>query len=64
MTVLRNSAWTGRAPRTLEGAFGPHTSKNIVPMADPVHPRDRIVMVASAVAAFVLGALMLLEVVA
>lgn len=27
--AYRNSAWTGRAPRTLEAAFGPHTRSEI-----------------------------------
>lgn len=27
--TYRNSSWTGRAPRTLEAAFGPHTRSEI-----------------------------------
>lgn len=48
---MMNSSWTGRAPRTLEGAFGPHirsTHAEIVPMDEPLHPADKLVIVASA----------------
>ena len=48
---MLNSSYTGRAPRTLEGAFGPHirsTHAEIVPMDAPLHPVDAIVIKVSA----------------
>jgi hypothetical protein len=44
----------GRFPRTLSDAFGPHTSSHITEEAEPMHPTDRIVVIASAIAALVL----------
>jgi hypothetical protein len=37
----RSSAWTGRAPRTLEEAFGPYTSADFP--EDPVTTRGHAV---------------------
>lgn len=42
---------TKRYPRTLEQAFGPHTSQRIEPQPEEMHPHDRIVLAACAVAA-------------
>ena len=41
---------TKRHPRTLSEAFGPHTSQRIEPTPEPMHPHDRIVLKASALA--------------
>ena len=27
---MKNSSWTGRSPRTLQAAFGPYTSRELV----------------------------------
>jgi hypothetical protein len=44
---MNNSNWTGRTNRTLEDAFGPHTSRKI---DAPMHWQDRVTTWASAVA--------------
>lgn len=45
----KGSAWTGRAPRTMNEAFGPHVSLPGERKA-PYHRKDRIVMWACATA--------------
>ena len=48
-TRARGSAWTGRTPRTMNEAFGPHVS--ISGEREAAHHRnDRIVMWACAIA--------------
>lgn len=42
---------TYRHPRSLEQAFGPHTSQRIEPKPEVMHPHDRIVLRFCAVAA-------------
>jgi hypothetical protein len=37
-------------PRTMQAAFGPYTSNDLQPMPEPMHPHDRIVIKASALA--------------
>lgn len=44
---MHKSNWTGRYPRTLEQAFGPHTSKQIHERYDPMPKADRIVLTVS-----------------
>lgn len=41
---------TKRYPRTLQEAFGPHTSSQIWAQPDPMHPKDRIVVRAALIA--------------
>jgi hypothetical protein len=43
-----------RFARTLDEAFGPHCRKHITEPDEPMHPTDRIVVIASAIAALVL----------
>jgi hypothetical protein len=43
-----------RFPRTLEQAFGPYTSQLITEAEEPMHPHDRIVVIASVIAAVAL----------
>jgi hypothetical protein len=43
--------------RNLDQAFGPYTSSHITEAEEPMHPHDRIVVIASAVAALVLAGL-------
>ena len=50
----RSSAYTGRAARSLEGAFGPYQRHGLHTAPEPMHPTDRIVVAASAVAAVVM----------
>jgi len=45
----KGSAWTGRAPRTMNEAFGPHVSLPGEREA-AYHRKDRILMLACAVA--------------
>lgn len=54
---MNTSNWTGRAPRTLEDAFGP--SVRDFTESQPFHKSDRIVMwgCAAAVVAFIVIAL-------
>lgn len=40
---------TRRFPRTLEQAFGSHERGGLQAPAEPVHPADKVVLVASAV---------------
>lgn len=52
-TRAKSSAWTGRAPRSMNEAFGPHVHLPGEREA-AYHRNDRIVMWASAAAAAVL----------
>ncbi len=45
----RSSAYTGRAARSLEGAFGPYQRHGLHTTPEPMHPHDRIVVTASAI---------------
>lgn len=45
-----NSNYTGRIARNLNEAFGPHCSPYVSPMPEPIHPHDKIVLCACAVA--------------
>jgi hypothetical protein len=47
---------TRKYPRTLEQAFGPYTSRDFND-TEPMHPSDKIVLVASAIGAVVLIAM-------
>jgi hypothetical protein len=47
------SNWLGHSARTLDEAFGPHCRKHISEPVEPMHPTDRIVVIASAIAALV-----------
>lgn len=47
---MKNSSWTGRAPRTLEAAFGPYTSHRFVETSRRVSRLDWWLGVALAVA--------------
>lgn len=61
---LSSSSWTGRAPRTLESAFGPSvrsTHAVIEPLDEPLHPADVLVIRASAIAAAVLFVILVAE---
>lgn len=62
MSAHRNSAWTGRAPRSMEQAFGVRSNRDpIHPMQTPPEPRRRLVedraLYAVAIMALVLLAL-------
>lgn len=48
--MIRNSNWTGRIPRDLNGAFGPHTSNDVQPMRQAPTRAERIADVLLAVA--------------
>jgi len=40
-----SSTWTGRAPRTLQQAFGPYTSRGVLPMQEREQRRwDRVML--------------------
>lgn len=45
---------TRRYPRTLQEAFGPYTSTQIEEPSAPVHPADKVVLVACTLAAIAL----------
>lgn len=47
----RSSNWTGRSARSMADAFGPYTDNRISEPEEPMHPTDRIVIWASAIAA-------------
>lgn len=47
----RSSSYTGRAPRSLECAFGPYQRHGLHTTPEPMHASDRIVVIASALAA-------------
>ena len=53
--MTRNSSWTGRAPRTVQQAFGPHTSRE---MQGPVPRADRVYGVLLATLIGIAGALL------
>lgn len=53
---FRSSSYTGRAARDLDSAFGPYTSRQFV---EPMHWQDKVVTVASAIAAVALGAVLI-----
>ena len=57
-----SSNWTGRAHRTLESAFGPHTSHHIEAPDDypPMPPADVIVVATCAIGALALLAMLAL----
>ena len=48
---LRSSNWTGRAHRSIESAFGPYARGPIHEPETPMPTADKIVIVASIVAA-------------
>jgi hypothetical protein len=52
--MSRRSNWTGRSARSMADAFGPHTDNRITEASEPMHPTDRIVVIACALAALVL----------
>ena len=43
-----------RFPRTLSEAFGPYTDNRISEPEEPMHPHDKIVVIACAIAALAL----------
>lgn len=43
---LQHQNWSGRAPRSIEDAFGPHASNRITVPKDPMPKSDKIVLVA------------------
>lgn len=57
-----SSNWTGRAHRTLESAFGPHTSHHIEAPDDypPMPAADVVVVATCAIAALVLAVMALM----
>ena len=57
----RSSSWTQRAPRTLEQAFGPHSSGPVHPMPDrrPIPRHEIALYIVSAACAIVVGLLLL-----
>ena len=60
--TTHSSAWTGRAPRSIESALGPHATDYI--HDDDMHPHDRIVTIASAIVAVIAVALIAYGVIA
>ena len=50
---------TRKFPRTLSEAFGPYTSQHIEPAPEPMHPHDRVVLRACALAAIALVAFLI-----
>ena len=50
----RSSHWTGRSARSMSDAFGPYTDNRISEPEEPMHPHDKIVVIASVIAALVL----------
>ena len=59
----RSSNHTGRFPRSLEEAFGPHTSHHITEDEPPMPAADVVVVVTCTVAAVVLLGLVLFGVI-
>jgi hypothetical protein len=49
---------TRKYPRTLVDAFGPYTSNTLHVKPEPMHKHDRIVLIGSGVAGFVVFILM------
>ena len=43
---MNTSNWTGRAPRTLEQAFGPHTNTSILDRAEDMQAHRRLARIA------------------
>ena len=60
--MIHSSNHTGRYPRSLEEAFGPHTSHHIEAPDDypPMPPADVIVVATCAIAALVLTVMALM----
>jgi len=57
----KSSNWTGRAHRSLESAFGPHTSRHIeTEDYPPMPPADVIVVATCAIGALALLAMLAL----
>ena len=56
----KSSNWTGRAHRTLESAFGPHTSRHFVEDYPPMPAADVVVVATCAIAALVLTVMALM----
>ena len=56
----KSSNWTGRAHRSLESAFGPHTSRHFVEDYPPMPAADVIVVVSCAIGALALLAMLAL----
>lgn len=54
---------TRKYPRTMQAAFGPHTSHELHPMPEPMHRHDRIVLWACTVAVAVVSALIIIGVI-
>lgn len=48
-----------RHPRSLVEAFGPYTSQRIEPAPEPMHPHDRVVLRACALAAIAMVAFLI-----
>jgi hypothetical protein len=42
---------SGKFSRTMVEAFGPYTSHALAPMPEPIHPTDKVVLVACALGA-------------
>jgi hypothetical protein len=57
----RSSAWTGRTHRTLESAFGPHTSRHIDEPTRPIPAQDIALYIVAVLASFLLAGLLILE---
>lgn len=57
--MLNSSNWTGRTPRTLEHAFGAHTSRHIQQPYTPMSRSDKIVVTAGLIAMAVIAVLAL-----
>lgn len=49
-----NSAWTGRAARSMTEAFGPHTDRNLQPLPQPQRKREAW-FIAACLACLLLG---------
>jgi len=48
------SNWLGHSARSLTDAFGPYTDHRISEPVEPMHPTDKVVFVASVIAAVVM----------
>ena len=55
-----SSNWTGRAHRSLDSAFGPHTSHHITEDEPPMPAADVIVVATCAIAALALAVMALM----
>lgn len=61
---MNTSNWTGRTARDMEQAFGAHirsSQAQIVPMDEPIHPADALVVKASVFCLVVLVCIFIAE---